>query len=123
MNDVPDLTGKLAVVTGASDGIGLGLAERLAQAGAELVLPVRNPAKGAVAADRIRSGTPRPTVSSCSSARILPLLRDGRARVTTMSSSAARTGKIAWDDPHSERKYSATRRSLSALGAPEVLRT
>jgi NAD(P)-dependent dehydrogenase (short-subunit alcohol dehydrogenase family) len=39
---VPDLTGKLAVVTGASDGIGLGLAERLARAGAELVLPVRN---------------------------------------------------------------------------------
>jgi NAD(P)-dependent dehydrogenase (short-subunit alcohol dehydrogenase family) len=26
---VPDLTGKLAVVTGASDGIGLGLAVRL----------------------------------------------------------------------------------------------
>nr|WP_302061261.1 SDR family NAD(P)-dependent oxidoreductase [Streptomyces sp. A3M-1-3] len=38
---VPDLTGRLAVVTGASDGIGLGLAERLARAGAEVVLPVR----------------------------------------------------------------------------------
>jgi NAD(P)-dependent dehydrogenase (short-subunit alcohol dehydrogenase family) len=30
---VPNLAGKLAVVTGASDGIGLGLAERLARAG------------------------------------------------------------------------------------------
>jgi len=51
---VPDLTGKLAVVTGASDGIGAGLALRLAQAGAEVVLPVRNPAKGEAAAERIR---------------------------------------------------------------------
>jgi NAD(P)-dependent dehydrogenase (short-subunit alcohol dehydrogenase family) len=33
---VPDLTGKLAVVTGASDSVGLGLAGRLARAGAEL---------------------------------------------------------------------------------------
>jgi NAD(P)-dependent dehydrogenase (short-subunit alcohol dehydrogenase family) len=53
---VPNLAGKLAVVTGASDGIGLGLAERLAQAGAELVLPVRNLRKGAVAVERIRAG-------------------------------------------------------------------
>jgi NAD(P)-dependent dehydrogenase (short-subunit alcohol dehydrogenase family) len=39
---VPDLSGKRVVVTGASDGVGLGLAARLAAAGAELVLPVRN---------------------------------------------------------------------------------
>ena len=44
---VPDLHGKLAVVTGGSDGIGLGLAGRLVQAGAEVILPVRNAAKGA----------------------------------------------------------------------------
>lgn len=49
---VPDLRGKLAVVTGASDGVGLGLAERLAHAGAELFLPVRNMAKGATAVER-----------------------------------------------------------------------
>jgi NAD(P)-dependent dehydrogenase (short-subunit alcohol dehydrogenase family) len=50
---VPDLTGKLAVVTGASDGIGLGLAGRLARAGAEVIMPVRNAAKGAAAVARI----------------------------------------------------------------------
>src|ERR1700738_2184423 len=55
---VPDLTGKLAVVTVASDGIGLGLAVRLARAGAELVLPVRNPVKGEAAVARIRSAAP-----------------------------------------------------------------
>ena len=55
---VPDLSGTLVVVTGASDGIGLGLAVRLAQAGAELVLPVRDPAKGNAALARIRSQAP-----------------------------------------------------------------
>ncbi|WP_439592432.1 SDR family oxidoreductase [Microbacterium sp.] len=55
---VPDLTGKLAVVTGASDGVGLEIAARLARAGAEIVMPVRNRAKGEAAAARIRERTP-----------------------------------------------------------------
>jgi NAD(P)-dependent dehydrogenase (short-subunit alcohol dehydrogenase family) len=55
---VPDLTGRLALVTGASDGIGLHIAERLARAGAEVVMPVRNKAKGKAAAGRIRERVP-----------------------------------------------------------------
>lgn len=51
---LPDLTGHLAVVTGASDGMGLVIASRLAAAGAEVVMPVRNPDKGRAAADRVR---------------------------------------------------------------------
>jgi NAD(P)-dependent dehydrogenase (short-subunit alcohol dehydrogenase family) len=51
---LPRLTGTRAVVTGASDGIGLVIASRLAQAGAEVVMPVRSPAKGDAAADRVR---------------------------------------------------------------------
>ena len=51
--DVPNLQGKLAVVTGASDGIGLGLAGRLARAGAEVTIPVRNAAKGRAAVEKI----------------------------------------------------------------------
>ena len=39
--EVPDLSGKLAVVTGARDGIGFHIAERLVRAGAEVVMPVR----------------------------------------------------------------------------------
>ncbi|MEV4709012.1 SDR family oxidoreductase [Actinoplanes sp. NPDC049316] len=61
---VPDLTGRLAVVTGGSDGLGLGLAARLAAAGAEVVLPVRNAAKGRAALDRIRATAPRAAVST-----------------------------------------------------------
>ena len=43
---IPDLTGHRAVVTGASDGIGLGIATALAGAGAEVVMPVRKPSQG-----------------------------------------------------------------------------
>lgn len=60
--DVPDLAGKLALVTGASDGLGLELARRLALAGAEVLMPVRNAVKGAAAADRIRAAAPGATV-------------------------------------------------------------
>lgn len=61
---IPDLTGTLAVVTGASDGLGQVIAARLAGAGAELVLPVRNPAKGDAAVARIRARTPGALVST-----------------------------------------------------------
>jgi len=60
---VPDLSGKLAVVTGASDGIGLGLATRLAAAGAEVLLPVRNRPKGETAITTIRQQAPDADVS------------------------------------------------------------
>ncbi|WP_312877008.1 SDR family oxidoreductase [Promicromonospora sukumoe] len=171
--DVPKLGGKLALVTGASGGIGLGLAERLAGAGAELVLPVRSAAKGAAAVERIRAAVPdavvgtraldlaslesvadladglladgRPIDLLVANAgvmapparhttadgfelqlgtnhlghmalvgRLLPLLRasdsgTAGARVTTMSSAAARFGAIDWADLNGERDYSPVR--------------
>ncbi|WP_308206916.1 SDR family NAD(P)-dependent oxidoreductase [Actinoallomurus rhizosphaericola] len=55
---VPDLSGKIALVTGGSDGIGLHIAARLARAGAEVVLPVRSQPKGAAAIRQIRTQTP-----------------------------------------------------------------
>ena len=60
---LPDLSGRRAVVTGASDGIGVVIAHRLAAAGAEVILPVRNPAKGERAADGIRAAVPGAQVS------------------------------------------------------------
>lgn len=62
--DVPDLSGRRAVVTGASDGIGLGIAARLAAAGAEVLMPVRNPRKGEAAIARIREADPAADVSA-----------------------------------------------------------
>lgn len=162
--DVPDLTGRRAVVTGGSDGIGLGLAGRLAAAGAEVILPVRNPEKGQRAVERITAENPGATVgvrrldlSSLQSvadlageltaeerpinilinnagvmnppqrqttadgfelqwgtnhlghfaltARLLPVLRAGHARVTTQSSISAASNAINWDDLNFERSY------------------
>lgn len=60
---LPDLTGKRALLTGGSDGIGLEIAVRLAAAGAELVLPVRNQVKGQAAVGRIRATAPGAVVS------------------------------------------------------------
>jgi len=62
----PDLTGKRALVTGASDGIGLGIAHHLAAAGAEVILPVRNRAKGDAAIADILATAPKADVSLAS---------------------------------------------------------
>ncbi len=161
---VPDLTGKRAVVTGASDGMGLAMARRLAAAGAEVIMPVRNPRKGEAAIAGIRQAVPRANVSlrgldlsSLASVaalgdtlreeglpihilisnagvmrppnqqttvdgfelqfgtnylghfalvgHILPLLRAGRARVTSQISVSARRGSINWDDLNWKRSY------------------
>ncbi|MFD2796481.1 SDR family oxidoreductase [Promicromonospora vindobonensis] len=59
---IPDLTGKRAVVTGASDGMGLVMASRLAAAGAEVIMPVRNPRKGEAAVATIVQKIPSATV-------------------------------------------------------------
>jgi 2-dehydro-3-deoxy-D-gluconate 5-dehydrogenase len=48
-----DLSGRVAVVTGGNGGIGLGMAEGLAAAGATVVLAGRNAAKGAAAVKQI----------------------------------------------------------------------
>lgn len=161
---LPDLTGRRAVLTGGSDGIGLRIAARLAAAGAELVLPVRSPQKGEAALARIREQAPDATVSlrtldlsSLASvaalgktlleegapihllvnnagvmtppslqrtadgfesqfgtnhlghvalvAHLLPLLRAGKARVTSQISIAANSYAINWDDLAWERSY------------------
>lgn len=60
---VPDLTGKLIVVTGSTSGVGLCLAGRLCAAGAEVIMPVRNRVKGERAIAQIRASTPESVVT------------------------------------------------------------
>jgi NAD(P)-dependent dehydrogenase (short-subunit alcohol dehydrogenase family) len=165
---VPDLSGKLAVVTGANSGLGLGLATRLAAAGADVTMAIRNRAKGEAAVEQIRSAVSdaKLTIKSLDlsslasvaalgeelnaegrpidilinnagimqppnrettadgfelqfggnhlghfalTGHLLPLLRAaGDARVTTLSSVAARTGGINFDDLQWEKRYNAT---------------
>jgi len=161
---VPDLTGKYALVTGASDGVGFEIAARLARGGADILMPVRNAEKGDTAAGLIRERTPDAVIrvlpldlSSLDSvstlaeqlvgegrpidilianagvmnpptrqlsadgfelqlatnhlghfalvARLLPLLREGRAHVTSQVSIAADQGAVNWDDLNWEHGY------------------
>jgi NAD(P)-dependent dehydrogenase (short-subunit alcohol dehydrogenase family) len=56
--DLPDLTGRRAVVTGANSGLGLVTTLELARHGAAVVMAVRSPQKGESAADRVRAAVP-----------------------------------------------------------------
>jgi NAD(P)-dependent dehydrogenase (short-subunit alcohol dehydrogenase family) len=65
--DIPDQTGRTAVVTGANTGLGYETAAALAGKGAHVVLAVRNVDKGNDAAARIAGATPGASVA------VLPL--------------------------------------------------
>ncbi|WP_099025503.1 SDR family NAD(P)-dependent oxidoreductase [Mycolicibacterium palauense] len=62
-NDVPDQTGRIAIVTGANTGLGFDTARVLAARGATVVLAVRNTDKGNAAAARIVGAVPRADVA------------------------------------------------------------
>jgi NAD(P)-dependent dehydrogenase (short-subunit alcohol dehydrogenase family) len=61
--DIPSQRGKLAIVTGATGGLGYQTALALAQAEAEVVLTGRNDAKGREAISKIRKQLPNAKIS------------------------------------------------------------
>jgi NAD(P)-dependent dehydrogenase (short-subunit alcohol dehydrogenase family) len=173
---VPDLSGKLAIITGANSGLGFGLARRLSAAGADVVMAIRTKAKGEKAIEEIRATVPdaKLTIKSLDlsslaavaalgeqlnaegrpidilinnagvmtpperdttadgfelqfgsnhlghfalTGHLLPLLRAAKdARVVSLSSLAARTGRMHFDDPQFEKSYAP----MSAYGQSKV---
>jgi NAD(P)-dependent dehydrogenase (short-subunit alcohol dehydrogenase family) len=63
INDIPSQAGKLALVTGATGGLGFETARALARAGATVVLTGRNPERGAKALAAIGAEIPRSDIS------------------------------------------------------------
>ena len=61
--DIPDQTGRVAVITGANTGLGFETAAALAGRGARVVLAVRDVAKGGAAAGRISAASPNADVA------------------------------------------------------------
>src|SRR3712207_4553398 len=57
--DIPDLTGRTAVVTGANGGLGLVTASELAAKGAHVLLAARDQARAATAEQQIRARSPQ----------------------------------------------------------------
>ena len=57
-NDIPDQSGKVAVITGANSGLGFEATRELARKGATVVMAVRNTDKGEAAVARIKQELP-----------------------------------------------------------------
>ena len=86
--EVPDLTGRRALVTGVTSGLGEVTARELARAGAEVVLAARNPEKLDATVALLRSEVP--------DARLVPLRLDlaDLASVRRAAAEAARLGAL-----------------------------
>ena len=62
--DIPDQTGKVAIVTGGNSGIGYETVRILAQRGAHVILAARNAIKGEEAVAKILSENPSANVET-----------------------------------------------------------
>jgi NAD(P)-dependent dehydrogenase (short-subunit alcohol dehydrogenase family) len=82
-----DLTGKAAVITGGNGGIGLGMAEGLAAAGADIAIWGRNADKNAAALERLKAHGTRVEALEVDVA-------DEQAVVDAMTESLSRLGRI-----------------------------
>lgn len=86
---VPDLSGRVMIVTGANSGIGFETARILAQNHAEVILACRSVQKAEAAADRIRGAAPSASVE------IIPLDLADLASVRTFADTfRARHGRL-----------------------------
>lgn len=82
-----DLSGKVAVVTGGNGGIGLGMAEGLAAAGADIAIWGRNESKNAAALEQLKAHGTRVEALAVD-------VSDEQAVVDAMAESLSRLGRI-----------------------------
>ncbi|CAM5510040.1 SDR family NAD(P)-dependent oxidoreductase OS=Streptomyces tendae OX=1932 GN=GUR47_09945 PE=3 SV=1 [Streptomyces tendae] len=85
MDRIPDLSGRTAVITGASRGIGAAAAEHLARHGAHVVIVCPSPAHGRAAVDVLHHRVPRTRAASvvCDLAD-LAQVRTAAAHISTL---------------------------------------
>lgn len=84
-SSIPDQTGRIAIVTGATSGLGSEVADALARKGATVILAVRNEAKGEATRASILAHTPRANVEiSCIDMADLASIRAFAARENTL---------------------------------------
>lgn len=58
LDDIPDLTGKVIIVTGANSGLGFETTKELSRKGAKVVMACRNPQKADIAMQKIKDDIP-----------------------------------------------------------------
>jgi len=75
-DSLPDLTGKTYIVTGATSGIGLHTAGRLAEHGAHVYLCARSQAKADKAIDTIKTAYPNPAGTTKTIGKLSTLVMD-----------------------------------------------
>ncbi|HEY4827875.1 MAG TPA: oxidoreductase [Solirubrobacteraceae bacterium] len=86
--DIPDQSGRVAIVTGANSGLGLATARDLARAGATVVMACRDEAKGERAAASIRASIPNAALE------VAPLDLADLASVRSFAAQAAAHERI-----------------------------
>ena len=62
--DIPDQSGRVAIVTGANSGLGIETSLALAAKGAHVVLACRDPQRGRAALDKVRRASPKESVEA-----------------------------------------------------------
>ncbi len=111
-----DLSGKVALVTGGNGGIGLGMAEGLAQAGCDLVIWGSNPAKNAAAEAKLKAYGVRILVQRCDvsdEAQVETCFDEALAKMGRVDGCFANAGVIQHPAPLHELSSSEWRRVMN----------